>query len=434
MFELPQAKNSIRKSIQTYTFGCKVNLFDTVSIENQLKTQLKASINSEREEPQAVIVNTCTVTASADRQARQLIRKLHRRYPQARILVTGCYAQAQPQALREIPGVAEVIPIQEQSRIPELLGARVKQSIIPQGEFSKRTRAFLKIQDGCNAYCSFCVLPFIRGRSRSIDLKEICDLAKAYEQNGYQEIVVTGTHMGAYGRDLVPRIRFSDALKAIMKAAPKVFIRISSLEPTTLTKDVIRLVSEQDQIRPHFHIPLQSGSDSVLRRMNRKYKVKNYQERIEALSKARSKVAIGADVIVGYPEETEAEFQKTLECIESFPLTYLHVFSFSARPGTRAERFLDNVPSPVKKQRVTSLRKVSLKKRNAFYKQFINRTVPVLVEKKRDKSGWLRGYTPHYVPVRMKGPNRLMEREVDVKLLAIEPVKADEVMVLGEVL
>ncbi len=421
--------------VRTYTFGCKVNLFDTMTLESRL-THQGCSVSQEGESPDWVVVNTCTVTACADRQARQLIRKIHRQFPAAKIVVTGCYAQAKPKDLENLNGVSSVLPIQEQHRICEVLGLNLEEKDDPipfTPIFVKRTRAFLKMQDGCNAYCSFCVLPFVRGRSRSIPLEQLCRLASDFQTKGYREIVVTGTHLGAYGRDLNPRVRFSQALKGILEAVPGTFLRVSSLEPTTLTEDFIRLVCENHGIRPHFHIPLQSGSDVILRKMNRKYTIKNYKERIWKLSQSRSQVAIGTDVIVGFCGETEEEFEQTCSCIEELPYTYLHVFPFSARPMTRAQSFPDDVPSKVKKDRVRILRKMSVQKKQSFYSRFLGSAQSVLIEQKRDSLGRLCGYTPHYIPVRLFGPNRLMQREIEVRLNSIEGFKDENMIVKGEI-
>jgi len=433
-----QITNKPPKNILTYTFGCKVNLFDTVAMENDLQKQLNCTVghknDRKNQKPDVVIVNTCTVTSSADRQARQLIRRVHREYPNAKIVVTGCYAQAKPQTIKAIEGVTFILPISEQRKLPVLLGASFEadKNWEPTPKFSIRTRAYLKMQEGCNAYCSFCVLPYIRGRSSSIPLAMLCRLAQGYEKNGYREIVVTGTHIGAYGRELQPRIRFSEALQAIANAAPHTSIRVSSLEPTTLTPDVIRLVSQNHQFRPHFHIPLQSGSDAVLRRMNRKYRIKNYEERVTALALTRERVSIGADVIVGFPGETPEEFFETYELAEKLPLTYLHVFPFSARPNTRAETFVDDVPAQTKKNRVKALRNLSREKQTRFFTHFLGKTVSVLVEKKRDALGFLCGHSPHYIPVRLKGPERLMEKEIDVRLLELYPGKTEGLTLFGE--
>ncbi len=407
-----------------------MNLADSVSIESELGAHEGVTVLRNGEEPpDVVIVNTCTVTSSADRQARQLLRKIHREHPDARIVVTGCYAQADAKAVRAIAGVTHVIPMREQTRIPELLGLDRTRKIPAEVRFANRTRAFLKLQDGCNSYCSFCVLPFIRGRSRSWPLEELTNRARAFEQAGFREIVVTGTHVGAFGRDLKPKLRFSDALRGISEAVPDTAIRVSSLEPAALTPDVLRAVRDLPRIRPHFHVPFQSGSDRILERMNRKYRAETFAERVGALVQTRPRMGLGTDVIVGFPGETDEDFELTIRWIERLPVTFLHVFRFSARPGTRAAALDGAVAEPVKYARMKRLIALGEEKRRAFHESFVGSVQPVLVENKRDEGNRLAGYTPHYIPVRIQGPDELMGREIDVRL-----IRREGESVMGEVI
>ena len=393
-----------------------------MALESRLERRGAARKAGVGESPDIVIVNTCTVTADADRQARQLVRRLHREHPGARILVTGCGAEVHPKDLASLPGVTDVVSIPEQSRIAERLGLTAGPSTedTPIRHFGNRTRAFVKLQDGCNAYCNFCILPYIRGRSRSVPLGELERQVRTFAEEGYREIVLTGTHLGAWGRDLRPRQRFSDALAALVEAAGGVAIRVSSLEPTTLKPDVIELVRREPRIRPHFHIPLQSGADPVLRRMNRKYRIAHFTERVEELARTRQAVSIGTDVIVGFPGESADAFDATLKAIEQLPLTYVHQFRYSPRPGTRAAAFEDDVPAAEKKRRGHLVRVFGERKRLAFHQRFVGQIVPVLIERKRDGQGRLSGYTPHYIPVRLEGPDRLMGRDVEVRIVALE--------------
>ena len=419
--------------VHTHTFGCKVNLFDTLSMEAQLEKVGNVHVDASRnKEPDTVIINTCTVTESADRQAKQLIRKVSRKFPDAKIVVTGCYAEHEPEKIREMPAQPKVVPIKEQFTLPQVLGwdEHVSEDFVPVK--SRRVRATLKLQNGCNAYCSFCILPYIRGRSSSIPLENVLKQAKVFQSKGHQEIVLTGTHIGCYGRDLKPRLRFSDALKKLIEEVPQVKFRISSLEPTTLTPDVIRVVQEHDQIQPHFHIPMQSGSDAVLKRMNRKYKSIHFGSRIESLWKARPDSMIGTDVIVGYSGETSGDFEQTYSLLEELPIHYFHVFPFSARPGTKANTLEDDVPAEEKKDRVHRLRELSQKKQVQFFSRFLSQTEQVSVEKKKD-GDLLCGVTPHYIPVRFFGPDRLMEKSVDVRLNKVKVNPAGDQYVVGEV-
>jgi threonylcarbamoyladenosine tRNA methylthiotransferase MtaB len=404
--------------VRTYTFGCKVNLVDTAQIEKALERAAGARLVSDGSTPDVVVVNTCTVTAGADRQARQLIRRIHRENPAARVLVTGCYAESEPDLLRKMPGVEVVIPIREQQKIPRFLGFEDVSDEFSAESPKARTRAFLKLQDGCNAYCSFCILPYVRGRSRSVPLELLIQQARAFENSGYREIVVTGTHIGTYGRDLTPRLKFSDALRAIALAAPRTAIRVSSLEPMTLTPDVIRAVAENQQFRPHFHIPLQSGSNTVLRRMNRKYRAEHFAERVEKLYRTRPDLGLGTDVIVGYPGETDAEFEETRNLIESLPITFLHVFRFSARPGTKSAKMWDDVPPSLKRARSAELVALGERKQSLFFTSMVGKTVSVLVERKK-RGPFHTGHSPQYVPVHFKGADRLFGNEVDVQLKSL---------------
>lgn len=423
------------KIIHTYTFGCKVNWFDTSSIERLLEKDGHGKVDdSQTLIPDTVVINSCTVTEAADKQARQLIRKVSRKHPDAKIVVTGCYAQSKPKEIQEMPGVSHVVSLNDQYKLPQLLGwnEEVKQEFLP--VYSKRTRANLKLQNGCNAYCSFCILPYIRGRSTSIALEHIVEQAKFYAAQGHHELVLTGTHIGGWGRDLNPRRRFSEAVQAILDAVPHMNVRISSLEPTTLTPDLIKVIRNNPRIQPHFHIPLQSGSETVLRRMNRKYKVKNFRDRIEALFAAQENVSIGTDVIVGYPGETDEEFEQTRSLLEQLPINYFHVFPYSPRPGTKANSLVDDVKFEVKKERVRILREMSRQMRLKFFQRFVGKNEKVFVEKGRDENGKLCGITPHYIQVRFDGGDRLMGSEIDVKLTKIEKSHRDEDFMAGMVL
>lgn len=427
---VPNLRGQKNEQIWTFTFGCKVNAADSDQMEGFLKST-GASLNQKNVPPDSIVINTCTVTSQADAQARQLIRKMNRLYPEAKMVVSGCYAERDPAALKTLPGVVKVLPIAQQKTIGVALGLTT--DVATPMAYTQKTRAVLKIQDGCNAYCSFCVLPFVRGRSASLNISDILSQAKSFSEQNYQELVITGTHMGAFGRDLEPRTNFPKLIKKILEVAPQAHVRISSLEPTTLTPEFIRLVENEKKIVPHFHIPLQSGSDAVLRRMNRKYKVKNYAERVLKLSLTKPLTSIGTDVIVGFPGETQREFDETVNLIQSLPLTYLHVFPFSARPETKAAKLKDDVLGNIKNERVHVLRDLSHQKRKAYFENFKGTVQTVLVEKKKTKEGLLMGYTEHYVPVQFKGQDRLIEKGVDVKLTDLVEAGQDQLYYQAEV-
>ena len=415
------------EKLWTYTFGCKVNQADTAYLENSLAQSTGCEVNQDTP-PDTILINTCTVTASADRQARRLIRRLHRMYPESKVVVTGCYAQAKPHEVSQLEGVHTVLPLAGQRAFVERWGgAPLSGAFFPQ---TKKTRLNLKLQDGCNAYCSFCILPYVRGRSRSID-PELLEAAARDAREKFHEIVLTGTHLAGYGRDLSPRLRLSDIVRRILAAAPGMFARISSLEPTGLTPDFIRLVSQEKRIRPHFHIPLQSASAKVLRRMNRKYTAKNFHDRILALHAASRDPMIGTDVIVGFPGETAADFEETYRFLEALPLTQIHVFPYSPREGTRASAWEDDVPFAEKKARVHRLMALSRRKKLDFLSAFVGRVEPVLVELHEDAQGRLKGHNPHHALVHFAGPARLKQREVEVRCTSVE--NADEPYLVGQV-
>ncbi|MFH1263374.1 MAG: tRNA (N(6)-L-threonylcarbamoyladenosine(37)-C(2))-methylthiotransferase MtaB [Pseudomonadota bacterium] len=432
---MPQTATESRsrpKTVRMYTFGCKVNQFDTSAMETLLRGTGRFEIREDSESPDVVVVNTCTVTAEADRQARQLIRRIHRTHPEAKIVVTGCYAESEPDLFRDMEGVDAVLSIAEQRRLPVLLGEEAPADGTLLVVDSSRTRATLKMQDGCNAYCSFCILPYLRGRSRSVSLEELRSAAKGLSERGFREIVVTGVHLAAYGRDLKPQIRLSDALKAISVAAPGLAIRVSSLEPAGITPDFLNAI-ESLPIQPHFHIPLQSGSDAVLRRMNRKHTSKAYGERVRSIAKVRPEAAIGADVIVGFPGESRADFEETVRFIRALPISYLHVFSFSARPGTKAAEFENDVPGTERAERVKILRGLGFERRREFYGRFFGTVQKVLIERKRDRDGLLTGYTPHYVAIHLPGGDSLMGTEVPVRLGKIAGLTSETLHFVGEI-
>lgn len=424
----------MNKNVHTYTFGCKVNLFDTTQLESILTKQGGAVVDHQKKSnPDSVIINTCTVTENADKQANQLIRKVKREHPHAKIVVTGCYAQSKKNEIVSMKEVDHVLGFSDQFQVAERLGWASAQNISLPIVESPRTRANLKIQDGCQAYCSYCILPYVRGKSRSTNLSHVINQAKAYVEAGHFEVVITGTHIAGYGRDLNPRLRFSDLLLALYREFPKLPIRISSMEPAGLTPDFFKALSNIPTIRPHFHIPLQSGHDEILKAMNRKYKTKHYQERIVKLSQTQDRVNIGSDVIVGFPGETNLQFEESCHFIESLPLGYLHVFPYSARPNTASSKRTDNVTAIDKKKRVQTLLAIGLSKKRAFLESFLGETLPVLIEKKRNADGHLKGVTPQYLSVHLKGGDRLMEKEVDVRLTSIQKDPKGEIFVQGEV-
>ena len=427
-------------------FGCRATQADGAAIERQL-LQRGCQSASEAAAADIVVVNTCTVTAAADAQARDAIRKLYAANPALRIIVTGCYAQRAPEELSALPGVVWVVGNSHKPEIPELVasistnpgpfsssrfvpvsalaGSPAQPSAHPHanilaGDIFEQTsflaapvlggegnhsRPTLKIQDGCNSRCSFCVIPFVRGKSRSLPpsavIREILRLCEA----GYREIVLSGIYLGTYGRDLTPKVEFEDLLRLILDETTVERLRISSIEPLDVTRDLVQLFASTDRLAQHFHMPLQSGSDNILAAMHRWYRAEHYARRVELIREHLPHAAIGADVIAGFPGETEADHSATLAFIESLPFTYLHVFSFSKRPGTKAAALPNQVSGAVIKRRARELRALGEKISAAFCKSQIGRSLRALTLRRdeHDDSSTTPALSTNYLRVRIEG-------------------------------
>ena len=342
-----------------------------------------------------VIINTCTVTSAADEDARKAIHRLHRENPSARIVVTGCYAQRSPEELARVPGVALVLGNSHKSDVGAWLGSlegrEEYHGEIRVGDIGRqaaflsapvedasgdRTRPNLKIQDGCNNPCAFCIIPSVRGPSRSMPEEEVLRQVRALAER-YAEVVLTGINLGRWGRERgfgEPR-RLHDLLRRILEETRVQRLRISSVEPMDWTEELFELMARSPRIAPHVHMPLQSGSDAVLKRMKRRYRTRHYEDRILRAAQMMPDAAFGADVMTGFPGETDAEFQETLEFIARMPFTYLHVFTYSERPGTPAAGMPGRVPWQVRKDRTRQLRRLAAEKNLAFRRRFVGRTL-----------------------------------------------------------
>ncbi len=399
-------------------FGCRATHADGAAIERQLREQ-GCSLAADARTAEFVVVNTCTVTAAADTQARDAIRKIHAANPQARIIVTGCYAQRAPEDLSPLPGVAFVVGNSHKPQIPSLLlelnnnaSTRSSSQFLPLSELQLRekvptdsvapiltgdifdlsdvlvapvlggegnhTRPTLKIQDGCNSRCSFCVIPFVRGKSRSLPVAAVLSELERLAGSGYKEIVLSGINLGTYGRDLTPRVEFIDLLKVILAETSVDRLRLSSVEPLDVTADLIELFATTDRLAPHFHMPLQSASNRILAAMHRWYRAEHYLRRVEFIRERLPHAAIGADVITGFPGETEAEHATTMRFIEALPFSYLHIFSYSQRPGTKAATIPDQLPGRIIKRRARELRALAQIKSATFQSSQIGRELRVL--------------------------------------------------------
>ncbi|MBZ2186612.1 MAG: tRNA (N(6)-L-threonylcarbamoyladenosine(37)-C(2))-methylthiotransferase MtaB [Bryobacter sp.] len=375
-------------------FGCRASQADGASLEASLTGQglSPASIPSEAS---LVVLNTCTVTSSADQDVRQIIRRLQRDNPTARILVTGCYAQRSPEDLSQIEGVSWVVGNSHKGLIGDIVSANPTPyhaevhvgDIFAQSEFfnapvegpaGDRSRPNLKIQDGCNNRCSFCIIPSVRGKSRSAAPDWVIAETQRLATAGYPEIVLTGINLGRWGREWGSGRQLPDLLRRLLEETSIPLIRLSSIEPMDFTTTLLELMAASPRIARHVHAPLQSGSDSVLRRMHRKYRPRHYAERIRLARELMPEAALGADVMVGFPGETDAEFAASLDFIESLPLTYLHVFTYSERPGTKAVDLPHPVPIEVRRQRNRILQQLSDRKNKLFRQSQIGRRLPAV--------------------------------------------------------
>jgi threonylcarbamoyladenosine tRNA methylthiotransferase MtaB len=461
-------------------FGCRATQADGAAIERQFEERGVARASTPAQAA-VVVLNTCTVTAAADQDARAAIRRVQRQNPEAKIVVTGCYAQRAPEEIAALPGVSIVIgnshkhqlaeiflqnaPAAEETRtdffplagLTENRELRTENSIFVSDIFAhtellaapvfdaanERTRPNLKVQDGCDNRCSFCVIPFVRGQSRSLEMTRIIAEVNALVESGYREVVVSGINLGRWGRDLDLRPqtsdfskigeaevrglrsdaafqpRFEDLIRAILSETALEKLRISSVEPMDWSDELISLVAASPRIAKHAHVPMQSGSDAVLRRMHRKYRPWHYREKIEKIRAAMPSAAIGADVMVGFPGETDAEFEATRRMIERLPFTYLHVFTYSARPGTPAASMANQVPVHLARERNRILRELAAVKKLEFMRGFVGRSVDAITLNVVGHDGageFTETLTDNYLKLRLDGrheANRWMNARVE---------------------
>ncbi len=424
------------RRVALVTLGCKVNQCESAGIAERLRQRGHTLVGFE-EEADVCIVNTCTVTASTDYQSRQLIRRAARRNPQAPVIVTGCYAQVAPEQIETLPNVRLVAGNLEKQTIPDLVGmlnggppeVRVQDigkarrfSGLTADRFPGRTRAFLKIQDGCDARCSYCIVPMARGPSRSMPIRDVLGRVEALSGAGYREIVLTGVHLGAWGADLSPATDLPSLLRAIVAAGRVGRLRLSSIEPLEVTAGLLACLKESAVLCPHLHIPLQSGDDRILSAMGRHYDRRFFRDLVDRIVAEIPGAAVGVDVMTGFPGEGHREFENTAEFLRSLPVSYLHVFPYSERPGTAAASLPGRVEAAVRSQRAAALRALGLAKRADFAKRAVGSRQTVLVEGSLDrKTGLLKGFTGNYIPVLLSGGNEeWMNRLVDVVIESAE--------------
>jgi len=419
------------------TLGCKVNQYESDAIAQRLKDLGYVPADAD-DSADLCIINTCTVTQKASMQSRQAVRQFIRSNPQAQIVVTGCYAQTEPDELKKIDGVHHIIGHGDKHNLPDIVLSQekslpapflIRRNIlherhfkqIPETVFGDRTRPFLKIQDGCDTFCTYCIVPYARGRSRSMPLENVLKNIHCLKQAGFHEVVLTGVHLGAYGLDLSPQTSLTALLDHIRQSNTMDRVRLSSIEPHELTQDIIKLVAKTGNFCDHFHIPLQSGDDRVLEKMHRPYTSSFFRDLIVKIKSQLPDAAIGVDILIGFPGETEKAFENTYSLIEKLPVTYLHVFPFSPRPGTPADKYSHKVPQKIIKTRCEKMRRLGNEKKHAFYKKFTGTTVEVLIECKRDKAtGLLKGITSNYIPVHVVGKDDLFNTLVQVDIEKIK--------------
>jgi threonylcarbamoyladenosine tRNA methylthiotransferase MtaB len=429
------------------TLGCKLNQYDTTEVQALLEAEGFRTVPFETP-AQVYVINTCTVTARADYSDRQTIRRAVARNPDAVVVVTGCYAQTNPDAVASIPGVDVVLGTQDRQALPGLLHRarkRVRPFVQVSDVFQARTlpaipvrhvapghtRAFVKVQDGCQHRCSFCIVPFARGGSRSQAVEAVVDQIEALVSAGHVEVVLTGVDLGHYGWDLQPRTTLAALVKRLLDVRGLGWLRLSSVLPAYFTEELIELIVGDRRICRHLHVPLQSGADRVLRAMRRPYTVRMYRTLVERLASAIPDLGLGADIIAGFPGETEADFEATAGLVEALPFSYLHVFSYSDRRGTEAARGTTPRVAPVTiRKRTTRLRSLGASKQAAFRRAQIGRELLALVLERRERgAGRLVGLTDNYLELAFAGPDALMRRLARVRATGQDGERLEGVLV-----
>jgi threonylcarbamoyladenosine tRNA methylthiotransferase MtaB len=418
-----------QRSVAFHTLGCKLNFSETSTLSRQLEADgfLKKEFDDKAD---VYVINTCSVTDNADKECRQLVRRIQRKAPESLVVITGCYAQLKPKEIADIPGVDLVLGAAEKFNITAHLkelakgdSAKISSCDIEDVSgfnssysINDRTRTFLKVQDGCDYTCAFCTIPMARGKSRSDSIENVLRNAEVLGQTGVKEVVLTGVNLGDFGKGADGAKKNEESFYELIQKLDQVNgierYRISSIEPNLLTKDIIEFVAASKKFMPHFHIPLQSGSDEVLGLMRRRYKRELYAERVETIKRSMPHCAIGVDVIVGFPSETDEHFKETFDFLHSLDVSYLHVFTYSERDNTKALEIKPVVPVHVRHERNKTLRNLSYKKMQFFTEQQKGVTRKVLFEG-HEKGGMMEGYTDNYIristPFRKEWANQVVD-------------------------
>lgn len=415
--------NSNNKKVALHTLGCRLNMAETGSIAQGFKDR-GYDIVPFGESADLVMLNTCTVTDGADSTCRNLIRKAQKSSPEGKIAVVGCYAQMESEKIKEMQGVDIILGTAEKYKIFDFLDEESLQvvKVDMTNEFwgatttlaDNHTRAFLKIQDGCNYICSFCIIPQARGRSRAIGLSEALSEAEKLIAQGFQEIVLTGVNIGEYEK--ASGVPFHHLVEELLKLEGLKRLRLSSVEPNTVTEELLQVLKESPKVMDHFHIPLQSGNDEILKNMRRKYDTEFYRDTINKIKSFFPDAAIGADIILGYPGETQEQFMDTFNLVKELPITHFHVFPYSKRQGTTAAKEENHIPHNVKKERVQVINGLGSSKLSLFATDMVGKTNKVLFER-RNKEGLFEGYTTNFVRVIVKTEEDLKNQIRSVELL-----------------
>lgn len=398
--------------VSILTLGCKVNQAESSFIESNL-INLGLSIVNLSEEPDYCIVNTCTVTSKSDYQSRQLMRRAVR--SGAKVIATGCYSQLNPDEIKKIDRTIEIIQHSDKYNIiKSLTGHNASNNLV----YSNRSRPYVKVQDGCNGSCSYCIVPKARGKSHSMTISDIAEKVAEFTLNGYKEVILTGIHLGSYGYDLKPKLKLSHLLISLLEKTNIERIRLSSIEVNEVDNDLIALLREK-RICCHVHIPLQSGDDKILKLMNRTYKARDFPNIVEKILKNIPDIAIGTDVIVGFPGEGEKEFSNTRHLLDILPITYMHIFPFSARPNTLASKMGSQVHSMIKKKRFAELNALNIKKRKAYMNLQAGKTLDVIIEEHGPENTSV-GTSSNYLKVRLHSKEYSKKSLAQVRITGIE--------------
>lgn len=419
---------SENKVISTLTLGCKVNQYETEAIEKLFAD--RGYIITDDEKADIYLINTCTVTSLSDKKSRQYIRRAKKINPEAIVVVAGCYSQVSPEEVSKIPEVDIIIGTSEKNKVVDLCEEfleereriNIVQNIMEVDEYeeigfegvNEKTRAFLKIQDGCNQYCSYCIIPYARGKIRSRGIENILEEVESLVERGFKEVVLTGIHVASYGKDLKKDISLIDVIEKIAEVEGVERIRLSSIEPNVITDEFLDRYSKIKKACNHFHLSLQSGSSTVLKRMNRKYSAEEYYESVLKLKDKIADIALTTDVIVGFPGETDQEFKETYDFVKKVGFSRIHVFQYSPRQGTPAAKYKDQINGNIKSERSKKLIELGDMLTVEFNNQFIGKELDVLFEEENHKNPeYIEGYTTNYIRVAVKGDIDNLENQIE---------------------